>query len=122
MKLRSLLAGVVLLASTLCVPAQQPPRGFSTCTGNPPAALSVSNVSSNVKLSTCGPSVLLLNIGTTEAFWATGSASTTAATTSSNSIPAGSYQLLIVPTDGWYLAAITSSSTTTLRILQGYAQ
>jgi hypothetical protein len=119
---------VAPLAFAVCLPAwaQQPPRGFASCAGNPPAAISVSNTSANVQLSTCGPNVYLINDGTTEAFWALGSASSTVATTSSNPILANSYQLIIVPgyatANGWYLAAITSSSTTTLRIMQGFAQ
>ncbi len=87
------------------------------------ASLNVTNVSSNVLLSKCAPSALLMNIGTIEAFYTFGGTSALAVATTSNfSIPAGSYQWITVGTNGDWIAAITASSTTTLRIVQGTGQ
>jgi hypothetical protein len=111
------------LLSTLAPEAQSgAPKGISPCAA---ASLSVSGTSSNVQLSQCGPSVILMNITSQEAFFNIGKASTTAATTSNYSIPGGAYLVIVVPTldtAGWYLAAITSTSTTTIRVIQGNAQ
>lgn len=108
--------------------AQQ--AGISACAGG---TLAASSSSSNVLLSTCGPSVIVYNTTSQEAFYATGASSATAATAQSSSTAAptaGSYSL---PGNSFvtlnisnlttaYFAAITASSTTTLRIVQGYAQ
>jgi len=101
------------------------PKGISPCAPN---SLSVSGTTSNVQLSTCGASVILMNLTSQEAFFKVGKASNTAATTTvtdSYSIPGGTYIVITVPnfdTAGWYLAAITATSTTTIRIIQGNAQ
>lgn len=84
--------------------------------------LSVTNTTSNAQLSNCGGVVLVWNVGTVEAFYTFGTASTTAATTSSWSIPSTSFVVLNLPTNRPYLAAITASSTTTIRITQGNAR
>lgn len=84
--------------------------------------LSVTTTSSNAQLSACGGVVLVWNVGTTEAFYAYGTASTTVATASNFSIPGTSFIVLNLPTNRPYLAAITASSTTTLRITQGNAR
>lgn len=87
------------------------------------ASLSVSNTSSNVQLSKCAPSALLMNIGSQEAFYTFGATSAGAvATTSNYSIPGNSFQWITVGTNGEWIAAITASSTTTLRIIQGIGQ
>jgi hypothetical protein len=103
------------------------PRGISPCTPN---SIAVSGTSSNVQLSTCGSSLIIMNITSQEAFFKIGQLSTTAATTTvtdSYSIPGNSFELLTVPGlagvgAGWYFAAITSTSTTTIRLIQGNAQ
>jgi hypothetical protein len=105
----------------------QQQHGFNPCVASAGAqTISVTSTSSNVHLSVCGPNVLLFNITSQEAFYQLGPASSTAATTSSFSIPGNSYIMLTVPNpsggSGYYLAAITSASTTTLRISQGTAQ
>jgi hypothetical protein len=90
--------------------------GISGCNA---ATLSVTGTSSNVQLSKCAPSALLLNVTSTEAFYVTGATSATAATTSNFSIPGNSYQLVDVSAAGQWIAAITATGTTTLRITQG---
>jgi hypothetical protein len=98
--------------------------GFSPCVNATGAfTIAVSSVSANQKLATCGPSVLLLNVGTQELFFQLGTTSAVTATTSSYSLPGNSYILLTVPPlNTNYVAAITSTSTTTLRISEGSAQ
>jgi hypothetical protein len=114
-------AAVLLLA--LCAPASsQFAAGISPCSAN---TISVSGSSNNVQLSLCGPSVLLWNVGTQELFYVTGTASGTAATTSNYSLPGNSFIVINVGNGSAiapYLAAITATSTTTLRITQGYAE
>jgi hypothetical protein len=101
------------------------PKGIEPCAPN---SLSVTGSSSNIQLSKCGASVILMNTTSQEAFFKVGNASTTAATTTvtdSYSIPGGTYIVITVPNldvAGWYLAAITATSTTTIRVIQGNAQ
>ena len=125
---RFLLACFLLFVSTAEAPAQSP-KGTSPCAPN---SLSTSSVSSNVQLSTCGASLIIMNITSQEAFYKIGQASTTAATTTvtdSYSIPGNSFELLVVPglagspgVAGWYFAGITATGTTTIRLIQGNAQ
>jgi hypothetical protein len=102
----------------------QHPAGFAPCVNATGAfTIAVTGSSANQLLTHCGPSVLLMNIGTQELFYQIGTTSSTAATTSSYSLPGNSYILLTVSQIGTtYIAAITSTSTTTLRISQGTAQ
>jgi hypothetical protein len=124
---RLLFAGFLFFLSCIAaLPQSGAPRGISACNA---ASLSVTNSSSNVQLTQCGPSVIVMNLTSQEAFWTVGQSSTTAATTSSYSIPGGAYLVITVPTPqpgsatgGWYFAAITASSTTTIRLIQGNAQ
>ena len=108
----------LLCASSLPLHAQAGLAGISPCAAE---TLSVSGTSSNVQLSTCGPVVILYNITSQEAFYNYGAASTTAATTSNYSLPGNTFVVLNINTIGGYLAAITGSSTTTIRVVQGYA-
>lgn len=96
--------------------AQASQAGLSVCASS---SLSVTGTSGNTLLSKCGHSVVLTNVGSNEAFYLVGNASTTTATTSSASLPAGNSIVLDVGDNAPYLAAITGSSTTTLRITQG---
>lgn len=105
---------ILLLLLAGSADAQQ---GITPCT--PAASLSVSTISSNVQLSACGATVLLWNTGTQEAFFNYGTTSSTAATTSSWSLPGASFVVLNLGTSRPYLAAITASSSTTIRIVQG---
>lgn len=114
----------LLLAAVLCVVALPAFAGGAGNVGISPCAaesLSVSGSSNNVLLSTCGPVVIVYNITSQEAFYNLGSTSSTTAATTNFSIPGNSFVTLNVNTQGWYLAAITASATTTLRIVQGYA-
>ena len=95
-------------------------QGITPCAA--PTALSVTATSSNVQLSACGTTVLLWNVTSQEAFFTYGTASNTAATTSSYSLPGNAFIVLNVDTNKPYLAAITASSTTTIRIIQGYTR
>lgn len=128
--LRQTISALALAGALACfglvalAPAQNPPLGLTPCTANPPASLAVSNVSSNVRMGTCGATVIVYNITSQEVFWLLGAASSTAATTSANSLPGNTYVVLSVPTvsgSGYYFAAITASSTSTLRFVQGSA-
>lgn len=85
------------------------------------ATLSVTGTSSNVQLSACGGTVLLWNISAQEAFYNFGTLSTVTAATSNWSLPGNSSVVLNLGTNRPYLAAITATSTTTLRITQGIA-
>ncbi len=120
MNARRLLFSAAILCALGAVDAQAQTAGMLPCNA---ASLSVSNTSSNVQLSKCAPSALIMNIGTTEAFYVFGATSaTTTAQTTNFSIPANSWQWVTVGTNGEWIAAITASSTTTLRIIQGVGQ
>lgn len=106
--------------------------GISPCAGG---TLAVTGTSANVLLANCGPVVIVYNITSQEAFYNTGATSSTVATSQTtsttaptnlngaNSIPGNSFVTLNISNLATaYLAAITASSTTTLRIVQGYAQ
>ena len=99
--------------------AQAAPQGIIPCSAQ---TISVSNSSSSVQLSNCGGTVLLWNISSQEVFYTWGLAPNTAATTSSYSLPGNSFVVLNLGLAQYYLAAITGSSTSTLRITQGVAQ
>jgi hypothetical protein len=120
------LIGLVLLAACLLPlkASAQHPTGFAPCVNATGAfTIAVTGSSANQLLTTCGPSVLLANVGTQELFYQLGSTSSTTATTSSYSLPGNTFILLIIPQiTPTYVAAITATSTTTLRISQGNAQ
>jgi hypothetical protein len=94
-------------------------NGVQTVSFTPTGAVSlaVSNVSSRVAFSNSDATVILQNAGTTNIFYKLGNSSITAATTD-YSLPAG-YQIAIKITSETYVAAITSSSTSTLKVVQG---
>ena len=112
--------------------AQSAQAGLSPCGGG---TLAVTRSSSNVQLSACGPVVIIYNISSTEAFYGFGATNAAAATAQSGSsatpiansysIPGNTYVVLNLPVgsgaSAGYLAAITGASTTTLRVVQGYA-
>jgi hypothetical protein len=131
MKTNRIWAALSLAFALLCSGAAMAQQaGISSCAGG---TLAVTSSSANVLLSTCGPVVIVYNISSQEAFYAFGTASTTVATaqTTSTAAPiAGTYSLpgnnfvtLNISNLGTaaYLAAITATSTATLRIVQGYA-
>lgn len=110
----------LLLASLLLLAAPALAQGGPALYPSAGASLSVTSSSSRVALPNTAPlatSLWLMNDGATEAFYAFGSA-TVAATTSSPPIPAGSCQAVDSGKQP-YIAAITASSTTTLRLIQG---
>lgn len=76
--------------------------------------INATGTSSSITLTGIGTTIVVWNIGTVEAFYVVGPT----ATTSGNSLPAGAAITLNVPF-GTTVAAITASSTTTLRITQG---
>lgn len=110
---------IALVSALSCLAGPSYSQGITPCT--PSATLAVTAASSNVQLSACSGVVLLWNVGATEAFYKYGTASTTAATTGTDSwsIPATSFVVLNLGTNRPYLAAITAAGTTTLRITQG---
>lgn len=115
---RNLGLSLLLWLGTIAIAhAQSPPSGFDPCAS---ASLSVSGTSANTQLSTCGPTVVIWNIGAQEAFIALGTASNTVATSASVSIPSGTGTVVQAGLIGQYLAAITATGTTTLRISQGF--
>lgn len=115
-------AGALLLAAACGIaPAAHAdaPTGMTPCFS---VSLSVTSASANVALSaSCQGTIQVQNIGTAEAFVnPQGASNAAAATTSNDSLPAGTchvYQVVIGATP--YLAAITTSGTATLRITQG---
>ena len=116
---RLLVAFACLLASVVGASAGQ---GIIPCSGTAGAqTISVSNSAASIQFSNCGPTALVWNVGSQEAFYLVSSAGT-AATTSSYSIPGNSFVVLNIGYAQYYLSAITSSSTTTLHITQGVTQ
>lgn len=117
-----------LIAATCGVNAGEL-AGITPCAGG---TLAVTGTSANVALSKCGAVVIVYNITSQEAFYALGATSAATATAQSSStvapvasqmsIPGNQFVVLQIPPDTpGFLAAITGTSTTTLRIVQGYA-
>ena len=114
------IALAILFVFTPLLAEAQQTIGITPCSAN---TISATTTSSNILLSNCGPTVIVWNVGSQEAFYLTGTASSTAATTASYSVPGTSFVVLNVGAGTTpYLAAITASSATTLRITQGYAK
>jgi hypothetical protein len=79
--------------------------------------LSTSSASSRVAFASADPSLLLRNVGATDAYYALGD-NTIAATTGSYLIKAG--EAIVLDVTGFtYLAGITASGTTTLNLVSG---
>ncbi len=100
--------------------------GMSPC-GTGTNSLSVSVTSSNVAVPGCANTVIVYNITSQEAFYKIVTTSAGTAATSDFSIPGNTFVRLAVPvpsspsgTAAW-IAAITASSTTTLRLVPGRA-
>ena len=75
-----------------CLGPADSPRGFAACASHSIAATSPS---SNTQLSKCGPSVILMNIGTQEAFYNVGQTAATVASAGTYSLPGGDFILLL---------------------------
>lgn len=108
---------ILLLAPFFLASAANAQSGITPC--GTAKTLAVTTSSSNVQLLTCGQTVLLWNVGATEIFYKYGSASTTTAAVTDWSLPSGGFVVLNLGSAGLYLAAITSSSSSTVRITQG---
>lgn len=93
--------------------------GITPCAAK---SLSVSAASSNVALDACGPTTIVYNITTQEAFYKLVTTSGGTATTSDFSLPGSTFVVLqFAQGTATWLAGITASSTTTFRIVQGRA-
>jgi len=106
-------AFIVAMAS----PALSQVRGISPC-GTGTKTISASVTSSNVQVHSCANIAILYNITSQEAFYSVGTASSQTAAVTDFSLPGNTYVVLSVPRGGW-VAAITASSTTTIRLVPG---
>jgi hypothetical protein len=116
--MRSFLRSLILAAFFLLPPALA--LGQATQSFSPtalPASLSVSNSSSRVVLPSPGPTALIINTGSNAAYLAFGSSSVTATTSGYLLSPGCSVAFNV--SGQTYVAAITASSTTTLKITTG---
>lgn len=114
---RCLIGGLAALSLMLLASGANAQAGITPCAAK---TLSVTTTTGNVALSTCGQTVILYNTTSQEAYFNVGTASNTAATTSTFYAPAGSYVVLQAPTGVVsYLAGITPTATTTFKIIQG---
>jgi hypothetical protein len=113
---------LLLLLPVLPAASQQTPKGFAACNANTIAA---TNPSSNVQLKNCGPSVILMNITSQEAFFNVGQTAAAVAAATNYSLPGNSFLMITVPDEtaaGWFVAGFTSTGSTTIPILEGRAQ
>ena len=108
--------GVFLCALFLSYSSSDAQQGITPCAS---FSISVSNTSANQQLSACGGVVILMNITSQELFYNYGSTNATAAITSNFSLPGNSFVTLNLGINSSWIAAITATSTTTLRITQG---
>jgi hypothetical protein len=124
---RLLLAALLIVAAPLVAAAQSTPMqvGVAAPVIGPIASLSVSSSTGNVVLPGTWPTypaVLLTNDGSSELFWNLGTSNSVTATTSSAPLAAGSSICVAInpgtvrSTQNTYIAAITSTSTSTLRV------
>lgn len=90
---------------------------FTPCATS--VTINATSVSSNAALSCQGTQVKIINIGSTEAFIKIGSSSTITAATTDDSIPGGACGIYDMAPTG-FVAGITASLTTTLRVTQGW--
>ena len=98
--------------------AQTSNAGMTPCGSG--ISLSVTNTSSNSVLSACGATAVIWNIGGTEVFLNLGTTSSTTAVAATGwSLPPGSSITFNTGKAPLYLAAITASSTSTIRVVQG---
>lgn len=81
-------------------------------------SLSVTTTTGNVAITGAGTTLRLANVTAQECFVAFG-ASTVVATTGGFSMPGNTQMLVTIPSGTTHVAAITASSTTTLRIARG---
>ena len=110
-----LLRSLLLFAAVIAVPASAQ-QGITPCASK---SLSVTSSSGNVALSNCGETALLWNVGTQELFYKLVTTSAGTAATTDNSLPGNSFVVVNTGQAPLFLAAITNTSSTTLRITQG---
>lgn len=113
--------GLALALFFVCESAQAQYAGLTPC-GQ--ASRSVATSTANVVLPSCGPTVILYNTTSQEAYYNIGPSSTITATTSNYYIPGGGFIVLQQPGIGttWYLAGITPATTSTLKVVIGAAK
>lgn len=87
-------------------------------TPGPTASISVTSTTGNVAIATAQPQLLLTNIGSTICYIKTGTDSTVEAAVTDMPVLANSAIVITRPAQHDYIAAITASSTTTLKITQ----
>ncbi len=90
---------------------------FTGFTPTGAASLAVTGSTGRVALPNADTTVILQNTGTTNLFFKLGTVAVTAATTD-YSLPSG-YSMAVQITTETHVAAITASSTTTLKVIQG---
>lgn len=109
-----LILRLAALALALTVTAAQAEK-FTPCSAG--ATISVTTGSSRAQVPACANAVIIYNTGSVEAFYKQGTSSVTAATTDF-SLPGLTYVVIDI-TSGQYIAAITASSSTTIRLVPG---
>jgi hypothetical protein len=82
------------------------------------ASISVTTTTGNAAIAGTGATLRLANVTAQECFVAVGG-STVAATTGGFSVPGNSQVFISIPNEATHVAAITGSSTATLRISRG---
>jgi len=118
--LRKLLAAVAFMLLLGSSPVYAQYAGLTPCAAK---SLSVTTTTGNVALSSCGPTAILYNTTSQEAYYNLSGSSSVTATTSSFYIPGGGFIVLQVPSGTvWTLAGITPTSTTVFKIVQGAAK
>ena len=83
------------------------------------AGLAVTTASASTAIAGSGPVIFLFNDGTSEIFWNVGNSSVTATTASVPLGPGSCFAALISDTKGQYIAAITATGSSTLRVTRG---
>ena len=91
---------------------------FQSFTPAANASISVTTTTGNVAISGTGGTLRLANVTSVECFVKVGE-STVVATTSDFSVPGNTVAFISVPNTATHVAAITASSTATLRISRG---
>lgn len=118
--MKRLLLALGLMIGTMPVYAQAPPTPPAVSVVCNAQTLAVTGTSANVALTTAPDAacdaVTILNDGATEVFVAMGGSAVAALTTTGIPIPTG--KSITMWANGTYVAAITSTSTSTIRIIQ----
>lgn len=105
-------AAIALLFLT--IPAHSQATGGTLC--GVPKTLTAAVTTSNIQLSVNCSVAVVWNTGSNEVFVKFGTTNATVAAVTDDSIPAGSFKIYNVGLPGLWIAAITSTSTSTVRI------